>query len=115
MSRCGNARQLQCSCCSVFEMSTVSCAVAAYLMHYGRFDKLTKQLILIDWIKSATVSDEVAGSLPYRIPYLPFSEYEDRRTIIDDFQSKQSTGSRNNELFGWEGNSESSRVIFGAT
>jgi hypothetical protein len=77
ISRTGKKGPLLCSCCSIFNVPTVCCAVAAYLMHYGKTPKLGRQLIVLEWIRTSKVSDDVNGNLPYRLPYLPFSEYDD--------------------------------------
>lgn len=77
ISRTGRKQQLKCQCCSIFEIPTVACAVAAYLMHFGKAPKLYQQLIVTEWIKSSTSSDGSSAHLLYRVPYLPFLDYAD--------------------------------------
>jgi hypothetical protein len=52
VSRCGQKKQLQCTCCSVFKIPQVACCVAAYLMEFGKQDKTTKKMIVIEWIRN---------------------------------------------------------------
>ena len=78
VTRTGKKAVLKCDCCSVFRIPQVTCAVAAYLMHFGKAEKLYKQLMVVEWIKAAKEKDEdTNGNLPYRLPYLAFSDYDD--------------------------------------
>lgn len=77
VSRCGRKKKLTCTCCSVFKFSSVACCVAAYLMEFGKQDKNTKKMIVIEWIRHLEMSDDIEGHQPYTLPYFPFSEYED--------------------------------------
>ena len=77
ISRCGRKKKLMCTCCSVFKYSSVACCVAAYLMEFGKQDKNTKRMIVIEWIRHLEMSDDIEGQQPYTLPYFPFSEYED--------------------------------------
>lgn len=76
ISRTGRKTELKCSCCTVFTRPpTVTCAVASYLMHFGKLPKTSKQFIILEWIKSSFDKKDCV-SQKYRLPYLPFAEYE---------------------------------------